>query len=168
MWAGSICREKTTYLIEMHVIPEMGIPVQLWVSTIHSPATILVSGEDVNESMLDLFGASSEIHVLMSGLASLYESGENSAASGSLNIHTGEGRKRKKDSHRQSQLGILPGGNRRNIGGIAEDYNISLCQLPTTQRGAYVDGRVSSPFNQQEIDGTPDRTSPVGVTAKLS
>ena len=51
-------------LVEVDVIPEMGISVQFGVTTIDGSSTMFVSTEEMDESMLDLFGTSSEIHEL--------------------------------------------------------------------------------------------------------
>jgi len=51
-------------LEEMNVIPEMGISVEFGVTTIDSSSTMFISTEEMDESMLDLFGTPSEIHEL--------------------------------------------------------------------------------------------------------
>ena len=51
-------------LVEVDVIPEMGISVQFGVTTIDGSSTMFVSTEEMDESMLNLFGTSSEIHEL--------------------------------------------------------------------------------------------------------
>jgi hypothetical protein len=58
-------------LVEMDVIPEMGVSVEFGVTTIDSSSTMFISAEEVNESMLDFLGTSSEIHELVVSL-SLY------------------------------------------------------------------------------------------------
>jgi hypothetical protein len=51
-------------LVEMDVIPEMGISVEFGVSTINGSSTMFISAKEMDESMLDFFSTSSEIHVL--------------------------------------------------------------------------------------------------------
>jgi hypothetical protein len=50
--------------VEMDIIPEMGVSVQLGVTTVDGSSTMLVSAEQVDESVLDLFGTTSEVHEL--------------------------------------------------------------------------------------------------------
>ena len=51
-------------LVEMDVVPEMRISVQLGVSTIDGTSTMFVSAKEMDESMLDLFGTTSQVHEL--------------------------------------------------------------------------------------------------------
>jgi hypothetical protein len=55
-------------LVEMNVIPEMGISVEFGVSTIDGSSTMFISAEEMDESMLNLLGASSEVHELLVSL----------------------------------------------------------------------------------------------------
>ena len=52
-------------LEEMDVISEMGISVEFGVTTIDSSSTMFISTEEMDESMLNLFGTSSKIHELL-------------------------------------------------------------------------------------------------------
>lgn len=52
-------------LEEMYIVPEMGISVEFGVTTIDSSSTMFISTEEMDESMLNLFGTSSEIHELI-------------------------------------------------------------------------------------------------------
>jgi hypothetical protein len=51
-------------LVEMNVIPEVGISVEFGVTTIDGSSTMFISAKEMNESMLDFFSTSSEIHEL--------------------------------------------------------------------------------------------------------
>lgn len=51
-------------LVEMDVVPEMRISVQLGVSTINGTPTMFVSAKEMNKSMLNLFGTTSQVHEL--------------------------------------------------------------------------------------------------------
>jgi hypothetical protein len=55
-------------LVEMDVIPEMGISVEFGVSTINGSSTMFISAKEMDESMLDFLGTSSEIHELLVSL----------------------------------------------------------------------------------------------------
>jgi hypothetical protein len=59
-------------LVEVDVIPEMGISVEFGVSTINGSSTMFISTKEMDESMLDFLGTSSEVHELLVSL-SLYE-----------------------------------------------------------------------------------------------
>jgi hypothetical protein len=50
--------------VKMDVIPEMGVSVQFRVTTVDGSSTMFVSAEQVDESVLDLFGTTSEVHEL--------------------------------------------------------------------------------------------------------
>jgi hypothetical protein len=50
--------------MEENIVPEMRVSVQLGVATICRSATLRVTSEDVNETMLDLLGHSGQVHVL--------------------------------------------------------------------------------------------------------
>jgi len=50
--------------VEMDVVPEMRISVQFGVSTIDGTSTMFVSAKEMNKSMLNLFGTTSQIHEL--------------------------------------------------------------------------------------------------------
>jgi len=56
-------------LVEMNVIPEMGISVEFGVTTINGSSTMFISAEEMDESMLDLLGTSSEVHELLVSLS---------------------------------------------------------------------------------------------------
>jgi len=55
-------------LVEMDVIPEMGISVEFGVSTINGSSTMFISTKEMDKSMLDLLGTSSEVHELLVSL----------------------------------------------------------------------------------------------------
>jgi len=57
-------------LVEMDVIPEMGISVEFGVPTVNGSSTMFISAKEMDESMLDLLGTSSEIHELLVSLVS--------------------------------------------------------------------------------------------------
>lgn len=50
--------------MEENIVPEMRVSVQLGVATICRSATLRVTPEDVDETMLDLLGHSGQVHVL--------------------------------------------------------------------------------------------------------
>ena len=51
-------------LVEMDVVPEMRISVQLGVTTVDGTSTMFVPAKEMNESMLNLFGTTSQVHEL--------------------------------------------------------------------------------------------------------
>ena len=55
-------------LVEMDVIPEMGISVEFGVPTINGSSTMFISAKEMDESMLDFLGTSSEVHELLVSL----------------------------------------------------------------------------------------------------
>lgn len=56
--------DHKTDLVEMDVIPEMRISVQFRVTTVDGPSTSFVSAENVDNTMLNLLGNGSKVHVL--------------------------------------------------------------------------------------------------------
>ena len=60
-------------LVEMDVIPEMGISVKFGVTTINGSSTMFISAKEMDESMLDFFSTSSEIHELLVSLVQRQE-----------------------------------------------------------------------------------------------
>lgn len=56
--------ENTTYLVEVNIVPKMGVPIQLGIPAIHRPTAILVPGKDVNQAVLNLLGAPGEVEVV--------------------------------------------------------------------------------------------------------
>jgi hypothetical protein len=60
-------------LVEVDVIPEMGISVEFGVTTINGTSTMFISAEEMDESMLDFFSTSSEIHELVVSLVQRQE-----------------------------------------------------------------------------------------------
>jgi hypothetical protein len=129
-------------LVEMDVIPEMGISVEFGVTTINGSSTMFISAEEMDESMLDLFGTSSEVHEL---LVSFIE--ENSES-----------------LHHHYRWDIRPGGPRRSIGGIVADYNqhISNCRGQITHLS--IKSRLTAnqigPRQLELPPNIPDRESP--------
>jgi hypothetical protein len=55
-------------LVEMNVIPEMRISVEFGVTTVNGSSTMFISAEEMDESMLNLLGTSSEVHELLVSL----------------------------------------------------------------------------------------------------
>jgi len=63
----SSTRNKTkasTHLVEMDVVSEVGVPVELGVASVDGTSTRVVSAENVDDTMLNLFSDSSEVHEL--------------------------------------------------------------------------------------------------------
>lgn len=52
-------------LVEEQVVPEMGVPVQLGVSTVAGSSAFFISRENVDQSMLNLFGGTGQGDVLL-------------------------------------------------------------------------------------------------------
>lgn len=93
-------------LMELEIVPEVGVSVELGVAAVEGALTLFVAGEDMNETVLDLFGAGSELRVKVSFLVrvSMKERArEPIARSCSL----------------PSPSGTQRGATRRSIGGIA-------------------------------------------------
>ena len=51
-------------LVEVDIVSEVRVSVQLGVTAIDRSSTVLVSAEDVNDSVLDLLGHTGKVHVL--------------------------------------------------------------------------------------------------------
>ena len=54
----------TAHLVEVDVVPEVGVSIELGVSTVDSSSPSIVSAENVNDSMLNLLRNGGQVHVL--------------------------------------------------------------------------------------------------------
>lgn len=60
------------YLVEPDVVTEVGVTVQLDVTTIRCPLTLTITSENVDDAVLNLFGDVCEVHVIPTASRAFY------------------------------------------------------------------------------------------------
>jgi hypothetical protein len=113
----------------------MGISVEFGVTTVNGSSTMFISTKEMDESMLDFFSTSSEIHELLVSFV----------------------------PGRDKEAYITTTGRTFDLEVLAV---VLVESLQTTISLLPIIDLKHSPLNQEQVDGEPDRSSPIGITTK--